>query len=109
MGYTTGCLWCRVCMYTTGYVHHGEIIMNPRAARLHYLRHWFVMDLLSAFPWCVVALVLPRLVHTSIGGGWQTRALTCALTCAMTHALIRALTRAMIRALTCAVAGRCLT
>ncbi len=32
--------------------------MDPHTARMHYLRHWFALDFLSAFPWEVFDLTL---------------------------------------------------
>eukprot|EP00948_MAST-09A_sp_MAST-9A-sp1_P002608 g2608.t1 len=37
--------------FRTGFIgHNGDIVMNPREVAQHYLRFWFIIDILASFP-----------------------------------------------------------
>ena len=41
-----------VLNFRTGYFGEGgELVMNPGRIALHYLRTWFLVDVLSTLPW----------------------------------------------------------
>lgn len=42
--------------FFTAYERAGALVTNRRAIRIHYLRTWFVPDLITTFPWDVFAL-----------------------------------------------------
>ena len=43
-----------------GWEHDGDIIMEKSRVRKHYLKSWFVPELLSSIPYDIIALVAHR-------------------------------------------------
>ena len=43
--------------FCTGYIKdsgEGDIVLDPKVIRIHYLKTWFVIDLLSTFPFDLI-------------------------------------------------------
>ncbi|RHY15395.1 hypothetical protein DYB25_002152 [Aphanomyces astaci] len=54
-GTVYGCVFCpryedMLLSFRTGYIESGEIVMDPKEVSHHYMWSWFVVDIVSNFP-----------------------------------------------------------